>query len=87
MAVASREISTGNLGVRVLTHVGDEVGQLVDAFNEMAGQLQESREVITRSTADLRRTNEALDERRRYVETLVGPAVHRGHLGGPRRDA
>ena len=71
MAAASREISTGNLGVRVLTNVGDEVGQLVDAFNEMAGQLQESREVITRSTADLRRSNQALDERRRYIETLV----------------
>jgi len=71
MAAASREISTGNLGVRVLTNVGDEVGQLVDAFNEMAGQLQESREVITKGTADLRRTNQALEERRRYIETLV----------------
>jgi two-component system nitrogen regulation sensor histidine kinase NtrY len=71
MAAASREISAGNLGVRVLTNVGDEVGQLVDAFNDMAGQLQESREVITRSTSDLRRTNQALDERRRYIETLV----------------
>ena len=71
MAAASREISAGNLGVRVLTNVGDEVGQLVDAFNDMAGQLQESREVITRSTSDLRRSNQALDERRRYIETLV----------------
>jgi two-component system nitrogen regulation sensor histidine kinase NtrY len=71
MAAASREISEGNLGVRVLTNVGDEVGQLVEAFNEMAGQLQESREVITRNTADLRRSNQALDERRRYIETLV----------------
>ena len=71
VAAASREISEGNLGVRVLTNVGDEVGQLVDAFNEMAGELQESREVITRNTAELRRSNQALDERRRYVETLV----------------
>jgi len=75
MAAASREISAGNLGVRVLTNVGDEVGQLVDAFNDMAGQLQESREVITRNTADLRRGNQALDERRRYIETLLA------HLG------
>jgi len=75
VASASREISAGNLGVRVLTNVGDEVGQLVDAFNDMAGQLQESREVITRNTADLRRSNQALDERRRYIETLVA------HLG------
>jgi two-component system nitrogen regulation sensor histidine kinase NtrY len=37
----------------------------------MAGQLQESREVIGRSTAELRRSYQALDERRRYVETLL----------------
>jgi two-component system nitrogen regulation sensor histidine kinase NtrY len=71
VAAASREISQGNLGVRVLTNVGDEVGMLVDSFNEMAAELQESREVITRGTAELRRSNQALDERRRYIETLV----------------
>ena len=49
--------------------IGDEVGALVDAFNEMAAELQESREVITRSTADLRRSNRLLDERRRAMET------------------
>ena len=71
VAAASREISQGNLGVRVLTSMGDEVGMLVDSFNEMAAELQENREVITRSTAELRRSNQALDERRRYIETLV----------------
>ncbi len=71
LAAAAREISAGNLDVRVHEEAGDEVGVLVDAFNEMAGQLHESREVITRNTADLRRTNLALEERRRYVETLV----------------
>ncbi len=71
VAAAAREISAGNLGVRVHANTGDEVGVLVDAFNEMAAQLQESREVINRSNADLRRSNRALDERRRYIETLV----------------
>jgi PAS domain S-box-containing protein len=71
VAAAAREISSGNLGVRVVADQGDEVGMLVEAFNDMAAQLQESREVITRSTADLRRSNQALDERRRYIETLV----------------
>ncbi len=71
LAAATREISAGNLNVRVETRVGDEMGTLVDAFNDMAAELHESREVITRSTADLRRTNQALDERRRYIETLV----------------
>jgi two-component system nitrogen regulation sensor histidine kinase NtrY len=71
VAAAAREISAGNMDVRVHTRVGDEMGMLVDAFNEMAGELQENREVITRSTAELRRSNQALDERRRYIETLV----------------
>jgi two-component system nitrogen regulation sensor histidine kinase NtrY len=71
LAAATREISTGNLDVRVRAQTGDEVGMLVAAFNEMAGQLQESREVISRSTAELRRSYQALDERRRYVETLL----------------
>jgi len=71
LAVATREIAAGNLDVRVRAEIGDELGMLVEAFNEMAGELQESREVITRSTADLRRSNRALDERRRYIETLL----------------
>ena len=71
LATAAREISAGNLDVRVQAEAGDELGQLVEAFNEMAGELQENREVITRSTADLRRSNRALDERRRYIETLL----------------
>ena len=71
LAAATREIASGNLHVRVQTPIGDELGMLVDAFNDMAGELQENREVITRSTADLRRSNQALDDRRRYIETLL----------------
>ncbi len=71
VAAAAREISGGNLAVRVSAATGDEVGLLVDSFNDMAAQLQESREVITRSTADLRRSNQALEERRRTIETLI----------------
>jgi two-component system nitrogen regulation sensor histidine kinase NtrY len=71
LAAATREIAAGNLGVRVESRVGDEAGVLVEAFNDMAAQLQESQEVITRSTAELRRSNRALDERRRYIETLL----------------
>jgi two-component system nitrogen regulation sensor histidine kinase NtrY len=70
-AGAAREISAGNMDVRVHSRVGDEMAMLVDSFNDMAGELQENREVITRSTAELRRSNRALDERRRYIEILV----------------
>jgi two-component system nitrogen regulation sensor histidine kinase NtrY len=71
LADATREVAAGNLEVRVDTDIGDELGMLVEAFNDMAAELQENREVITRSTADLRRSNRALDERRRYIETLL----------------
>jgi two-component system nitrogen regulation sensor histidine kinase NtrY len=71
MADATREIASGNLDVRVETEIGDELGMLVEAFNEMAAELEENREVISRSTADLRRSNRALEERRRYIETLL----------------
>lgn len=71
LAAASREISAGNLDVRVRTNVGDEMAMLVGSFNDMAAELQESRGVITRSTADLRRSNRELDERRRYIEALL----------------
>jgi len=71
LADATREIAAGNLAVRVETEIGDELGMLVEAFNDMAAELQESRETITRSTADLRRSNRALEERRRYIETLI----------------
>jgi len=71
LARGTREISAGNLGVRVRAEVGDEIGRLVASFNQMAAQLQESREAISRSTADLQDSNRALDERRRYIETLV----------------
>jgi two-component system nitrogen regulation sensor histidine kinase NtrY len=71
LADATREIAAGNLNVRVETEAGDELGMLVEAFNDMAAELHESRETITRSTADLRRSNRALEERRRYIETLI----------------
>jgi len=71
LADATREVAAGNLEVRVDTDIGDELGMLVESFNDMAAELQENREVITRSTADLRRSNRALDERRRYIETLL----------------
>jgi len=71
VAAAAREISVGNLGARVRSSSGDEVGVLIESFNDMAAQIEESREVIGRSNADLRQSNRALDERRRYIETLV----------------
>jgi two-component system nitrogen regulation sensor histidine kinase NtrY len=57
LALASRSIAGGELGVRVRPRGKDEVRQLIDAFNRMAAPLSEQRE-------DLRR-------RKDYIEAIL----------------
>lgn len=45
---AAREIGKGNLDVSIKTSAKDEVGELIRAFNEMAGELKESRNELAR---------------------------------------
>src|SRR6185295_9291500 len=44
---------------------------LVKSFNQMAAQLAENRERLERAAEDLSRSNLALDNRRRYIETVL----------------
>src|SRR5262249_60125091 len=44
---------------------------LVQSFNQMASLLAENRERIETAAEELRRTNLALDDRRRYIETVL----------------
>jgi PAS domain S-box-containing protein len=53
----TRRISRGDLDVKLPLRRFDEIGTVVSAFNEMTAQLSESRR--------------ALDERRRYLETIL----------------
>ncbi|MEE9218082.1 MAG: ATP-binding protein [Acidobacteriota bacterium] len=71
LAVGTREISSGNLDYRVEVQAGDELGILVDSFNTMTEELKGNRETIERRTRELKVINMALDERRRYIETLL----------------
>ncbi|HET9533384.1 MAG TPA: ATP-binding protein [Blastocatellia bacterium] len=49
----------------------DELAVLVNSFNQMSAQLAENRERLVAAAEDLHRTNEALDNRRRYIETVL----------------
>jgi two-component system nitrogen regulation sensor histidine kinase NtrY len=53
----TRRISRGDLDVRLPLRRSDEIGTVMSAFNEMTAQLSESQR--------------ALDERRRYLETIL----------------
>jgi two-component system nitrogen regulation sensor histidine kinase NtrY len=71
LAAGAREIGAGHLDHRIEPETRDEFGSLVEAFNSMAGELAMSQQRLDRSRHDLERKNSELDERRRYIETIL----------------
>jgi two-component system nitrogen regulation sensor histidine kinase NtrY len=70
LAAGAREIGAGHLDHRIEPETRDEFGQLVEAFNNMAGELASSQRKLERSRLDLEK-NVQLDERRQYIETVL----------------
>jgi two-component system nitrogen regulation sensor histidine kinase NtrY len=71
LSSAAREIGAGHLDHRVEAETADEFGSLVEAFNTMAAELAASRRKLERSAVDLQRKHEEVEERRRYIETIL----------------
>ena len=71
LAAGAREIGAGRLDHRIEPETRDEFGSLVEAFNAMAGELAASQRKLERSRVDLERKNVEVDERRRYIETIL----------------
>jgi nitrogen fixation/metabolism regulation signal transduction histidine kinase len=71
LAAGTEEISRGRLDYRVDIRATDELGELVQSFNSMAEQLESSRHQIEASSRELGAANEALERRRRYIETIL----------------
>jgi two-component system nitrogen regulation sensor histidine kinase NtrY len=71
LAAGAREIGAGHLDHRIEPETRDEFGSLVEAFNAMASELAASQGKLDRSRSDLERKNLQLDERRRYIETVL----------------
>ncbi|MEN3340569.1 MAG: two-component system, NtrC family, nitrogen regulation sensor histidine kinase NtrY [Acidobacteriota bacterium] len=71
LAAGAREIGAGRLDHRIELETRDEFGSLVEAFNTMAGELAASQRKLERSRVDMERKNLQLDERRRYIETVL----------------
>jgi two-component system nitrogen regulation sensor histidine kinase NtrY len=71
LAAGAREIGAGHLDHRIEPETRDEFGSMVEAFNTMAGELAASQRKLDRSRGDLERKNLQLDERRRYIETVL----------------
>jgi two-component system nitrogen regulation sensor histidine kinase NtrY len=71
LAAGTEAISKGQLDYRVDIRATDELAELVQSFNSMAEQLESSRRQIEASSRDVSVANEALERRRRYIETVL----------------
>ncbi len=71
LSVAAREIGQGRYDQRIEHQATDEFGSMIEAFNTMAAELASSRRRLERAAIDLERTNQEVDGRRRYIETIL----------------
>ena len=71
LAKATQQISRGNLDYRITTRAHDELGVLVESFNQMAGQLGRSRKQIDDFTSSLQQAVEEIERRRKLTETIL----------------
>jgi two-component system nitrogen regulation sensor histidine kinase NtrY len=71
LAQGAAAVAAGNLGHRVECQALDELGSLVASFNQMTSDLQENEMRIEAAQLSLHQKNFELDDRRRYIETIL----------------
>ena len=71
LAQGTREVAAGNLDFRVTAQADDEVGILVESFNQMTQDLKSSKAQLELAYADLQAKHAELTERRQYTETVL----------------
>ncbi len=71
LADAMNEIAAGKYEQRIGVVATGEMGELVGSFNRMAADLESSRRAARSSSAQLTAANQAIEERRRELETIV----------------
>lgn len=68
---ATQSIAEGNLDIELTWKRDDEIGILVSSFNKMVADLRESREQLAGAYIALQHSHVELEERRRYMETVL----------------
>jgi PAS domain S-box-containing protein len=71
LASATHEVAQGNLGFQVMTQADDELGVLVQSFNQMTQQLLENRRAIEQAAENLQQANRQLEERGNTIEAIL----------------
>jgi two-component system nitrogen regulation sensor histidine kinase NtrY len=71
LAEATRAVAAGRLDHRVDVKADDEIGILVDSFNQMTADLAKHKAELTHANLDLQRSNQELAQRRATMEALL----------------
>ncbi|MGH7278743.1 MAG: ATP-binding protein, partial [Candidatus Rokuibacteriota bacterium] len=71
LAEGTREVAAGNLSYKVQARADDEIGLLVQSFNRMTDDLSQSKRRLEEAYLDLQDKHTELEERRRYIETVL----------------
>jgi two-component system, NtrC family, nitrogen regulation sensor histidine kinase NtrY len=71
LAEGTKEVAAGNLAYKVQARGDDEIGALVESFNRMTDDLGESKRRLEEAYLDLQDKHTELEERRRYIETVL----------------
>ena len=72
LAEGTREVAAGNLDYKVQARADDEIGILVDSFNQMTSDLASSKAKLEAAYADLQAKHGEMEMRRSYTETVLG---------------
>jgi len=76
----TKKVASGDLDINVPRGSDDEIGMLINSFNAMAFDLKKNKEEIEKANTDLKRVNEEIDRRRRYMEIIL-KNIHAGVIG------
>ena len=68
---ATHSVARGDLDSKIEIKAKDEMGLLVSAFNKMTADLKEGKTGIEEANRSLRNKNIELEQRRRYIETVL----------------
>ncbi|HSB69471.1 MAG TPA: ATP-binding protein [Candidatus Methylomirabilis sp.] len=71
LAEGTRKVAAGDLSYKVQVKADDEIGILVDSFNQMTEDLSRSKVELTQAYQELQSSNVELDRRRDYMETVL----------------
>ncbi|PIQ98735.1 MAG: PAS domain-containing sensor histidine kinase [Nitrospinae bacterium CG11_big_fil_rev_8_21_14_0_20_45_15] len=71
LAFATRKIAEGDLNFKIDVQATDEIGTLVESFNSMTDELNESRKKVQQANKNLQDSNIELEKRRAYIASIL----------------